>query len=67
MDVTDFSQTRWRTSTHSGQNGACMNIPHTAGAVAIRDSKDPNAGHLAVSPQAWTAFVNHARSGHDDR
>ncbi|NEA28136.1 DUF397 domain-containing protein [Actinomadura bangladeshensis] len=58
--------TRWRKSTRSGQNGECVEITHIVGAVAIRDSKGPIAGHLTVSRQAWAAFVNHARSGHYD-
>lgn len=43
----------------------CRDHP-IVGAVAIRDSKGPIAGHITVSRQAWAAFVNHARSGHYD-
>jgi hypothetical protein len=56
----------WRKSSYSGsEGGACIEIaacPHT---VHIRDSKDPNpeaAPTLQVTPAAWTAFTEFARS-----
>ncbi|MEV4675612.1 MULTISPECIES: DUF397 domain-containing protein [Actinomadura] len=66
MDATDPSQTRWRKSTRSGQNGACVEITHIAGAVAVRDSKAPDAGHITLSHRAWATFIKGARAGRYD-
>lgn len=52
----------WRKSSYSGENGGdCveMSIPHS-GAIAVRDSKDPNGPRLMVSREAWQAFVDFA-------
>jgi hypothetical protein len=35
---------RWRKSSHSGQDGECVELSHTLSAV--RDSKDPNGPTL---------------------
>ena len=48
----------WHKSTHSGDQGACVEVAVDADAVAVRDSKDP-AGPVLVFPAgAWTAFAN---------
>jgi len=48
----------WRTSSHSGANGECVEVAptHDAG-TAIRDSKEPTAGHLSVSAASWAALT----------
>lgn len=38
----------WRKSSYSANEGACVELAHTATAGAIRDSKNPDGGHLAV-------------------
>ncbi|MFI6443439.1 DUF397 domain-containing protein [Kitasatospora sp. NPDC050543] len=54
----------WRKSSHSGGNGACVEIavPSTA-TVAVRDSKDPDGPQLRFSAEAWAAFAVAAGSG----
>jgi hypothetical protein len=57
--ATDLSRALWYKSTFSnGSGGACVevasNLPRI---VAVRDSKDPNGPKLAVTKQAWSAFV----------
>jgi hypothetical protein len=49
----------WRKSSHSGNTGGeCVEVADlgTPG-VAVRDSKEPEAGILTVSPEAYVAFV----------
>lgn len=49
---------RWFKSSHSGPEGG--NCVETAGlryAVGVRDSKDPDRGHLSMSPAAWFALT----------
>jgi hypothetical protein len=36
----------WRKSSRSGNEGNCVELAHTATSGAIRDSKNPDGGHL---------------------
>ncbi|MGF1425119.1 DUF397 domain-containing protein [Kitasatospora sp. LaBMicrA B282] len=48
----------WRKSSHSGGNGACVEVAVPLPAtVAVRDSKDPSGPQLHFSPAAWLAFA----------
>jgi Domain of unknown function (DUF397) len=38
----------WRKSSFSGNEGACVELAHTATSGAIRDSKNPDGGQLVV-------------------
>ncbi|MCX4747191.1 DUF397 domain-containing protein [Kitasatospora sp. NBC_01287] len=54
----------WRKSSHSGGNGACVEVAVPAPAtVAVRDSKDPSGPQLRFSPEAWHAFAGAAGHG----
>ena len=54
----------WYKSSYSGSGGGnCVEVairPHT---VHIRDSKDKRIRPLAVTPEAWAAFVAGAGGG----
>ena len=39
----------WRKSSYSAYESACVELAHTAASGAIRDSKNPEGGHLEVS------------------
>ncbi|MFC7985575.1 DUF397 domain-containing protein [Streptomyces sp. NPDC057336] len=50
----------WRTSTYSGPNGGdCVEVADDcpAGAVPVRDSKNPAGPVVTVGASAWQAFV----------
>ena len=48
----------WRTSSHSGANGDCVQVAGPApGMIAVRDSKDHGGSRLAFSSGPWTAFT----------
>ncbi|WP_328865912.1 DUF397 domain-containing protein [Streptomyces sp. NBC_00304] len=51
---------QWFKSSHStDEGGNCIEVatcPHT---VHVRDSKDLTVPALALSPAAWSAFIQH--------
>ncbi|MEV6053057.1 DUF397 domain-containing protein [Streptomyces sp. NPDC052107] len=48
----------WRKSSHSGgEGGECLEVATHPTAIHIRDSKQPAAAHLTVTPAAWSAFL----------
>ncbi|MEV6943983.1 DUF397 domain-containing protein [Streptomyces sp. NPDC051172] len=60
----DLTGARWRKSSYSGDTGGdCVEVadlaPHTA-LIAVRDSKNPPAGVLTLSPAAFSAFLRGA-------
>ena len=61
MSGSGLPRAAWRKSSRSGGNEGGSNCVEVAagsgGRLAIRDSKDPGGGQLAVSPAAWRAFV----------
>jgi hypothetical protein len=56
---------RWVKSSYSGNGGGnCLEWDPTkaavSGTVPVRDSKDPKAGTLTLSPGAWSLFISFA-------
>ena len=64
--VPNFSRPVWRKSERSGSEQNCVEVAGLAGAVAIRDSKDPDGPKLAFDPSVWTAFTDAAKYGKFD-
>jgi hypothetical protein len=58
----------WRTSSYSsGQGGNCVEIADLPnGARAVRDSKNPDGGHLMFAAAEWSAFTTGVRAGEFD-
>ena len=48
----------WRKSSFSGGDSNCVEVAFGAG---VRDSKNPDAGHLALETDAYRALVSFAR------
>ncbi|MFJ5674351.1 DUF397 domain-containing protein [Streptomyces sp. NPDC093097] len=54
----------FRKSSHSTQEGACVEVAPTAtGGNAIRDSKNPTGPRLAFCAGAWGSFVAALKDG----
>ncbi|MBO2459316.1 DUF397 domain-containing protein [Actinomadura violacea] len=53
----------WRKSSHSGgDEGECVEVADLDGQVGVRDSKNPDAGHLTLTRHDFTALVAHLTS-----
>jgi hypothetical protein len=62
MTGIDLSRAEWRKSSHSGQDGNCVEVARNLpGLVAVRDSKEPDGAKLVISREAWRVFIRAAR------
>jgi hypothetical protein len=49
--------TSWRKSSYSGNDSNCVEIAYGDAMVGVRDSKNPEAGQLELSGDAFRSFV----------
>jgi len=64
--MTDLSHARWRKARRSQHNGGCVEVANLGDAVAVRDSKRPEAGAHVVGRNAFSAFLADAKAGRFD-
>jgi Domain of unknown function (DUF397) len=64
----DLSRAEWRKASYSSSNGGtCVEVARNLpGAVAVRDSRDPDGPKLMFSPAVWRAFTAAVRDGEFD-
>jgi hypothetical protein len=57
--MTQTDRAIWRTSSHSGNGGNCVEvaIAPAGDTIFVRDSKDRDRTSLAFSAAAWSAFT----------
>lgn len=53
---------QWYKSTYSSADAACVEVTALTGGVGVRDSKNPNAEHLAVTHTQWATFLEAVRT-----
>ncbi|MGH3243594.1 MAG: DUF397 domain-containing protein [Spirillospora sp.] len=55
--------TTWRKSSYSGAGGVeeCVEMARLDSGIGVRDSKAPEAGHLSLTPEAFTALLVRVR------
>lgn len=55
---------KWRKSSKSNINGGdCIEVALLPEAIGIRDSKNPDTGHLTISPEGFGALVRRVKRG----
>jgi hypothetical protein len=66
--MADVTRAMWRKSSYSSGNGGnCLEVAaNLPGAVAVRDSKDPDGPKLMLSRAAWRVFTAAVRHGEFD-
>ena len=62
-EIPDISGARWRKSSYSGSGNNCVEVAQTMTGCAVRDSKNPDGGHLIFGADAWAAFVADVKRG----
>jgi hypothetical protein len=63
MTGIDLSRAEWRKSSHSGQDGNCVEVARNLpGLVAVRDSKDASGPVLVFGRHAWRQFTAKAKA-----
>lgn len=63
MKTTNRTFAQWRKSSYSGGNsGQCVEVAQAPALVGIRDSKNPDAGHLAVTRSAFASLVSRVKA-----
>jgi hypothetical protein len=67
MTAPHLSRVVWRKSTLSGSNNNCVEVAFLeGGAVAVRNSKRPEAGVTMFTSDEWRAFVGGVKQGEFD-
>ena len=62
----DLSTAVWRKSSFSNAGGNCVEIASLPNAVAVRDSKNPQAEALLLPRTAATAWIESCKAGDFD-
>jgi hypothetical protein len=57
--MTKFS---WRKSSYSTAQSNCVEAASMPGLVAVRDSKNPDGGHLVLTRAAWRHFADRIKA-----
>jgi hypothetical protein len=53
----------WRKSSYSGGGNNCVEVAEITGGCAVRDSKNPDGGHLTLGADLWRAFIADIKRG----
>lgn len=63
----DLKDATWRKSARSSDNGGyCVELARVPGRTAVRDSKNPDGGHLTLTPSAFAALLAEVKQGRYD-
>lgn len=62
----DLSDAQWFKSSRSSADGQCVEVAIQPDGVAVRDTKNRDAGHLEFTRDEWKAFIGGAKDGEFD-
>lgn len=66
MSIDRGATTPWIKATMSNDNATCVELRRHAGAVEVRDSKDPEGPVLRYTSAELAAFLDGAKKGEFD-
>lgn len=66
MTLSDLTGASWRKSSRSGASNDCVELVVARIGAAVRDSKSPEAGHIAFEGTGWHAFLGILKEGRLD-
>jgi hypothetical protein len=66
VTVSDLAGAQWRKSSRSGAGNDCVELVVARIGAAVRDSKNPEAGHVSFADAGWTAFMGVVKEGRLD-
>ncbi|MBE3001502.1 DUF397 domain-containing protein [Nocardiopsis sp. HNM0947] len=55
--MSDARAPLWRTSSYSGAGKECVEVADNAGGALVRDSKQPEQGHITIPSHGWNTFL----------
>ena len=65
--MSDLSKAAWRKSSFSDAGGNCVEVaPLHDGAIAVRNSKHPEAGAVLFTPAEMDAWIRGCKAGEFD-
>lgn len=56
------SPQNWSKSSYSGDRSNCVEVADVPSGAAVRDSQNPDLGHLWFALTEWTAFLGSAET-----
>ncbi|MEV0660426.1 DUF397 domain-containing protein [Actinomadura luteofluorescens] len=59
----DFADAQWRKSSRSNSQQECVEVAQSPTSIGIRDSQNPEGGHLALDRSSFTALLARAKAG----
>jgi hypothetical protein len=66
VTVSELTGARWRKSSRSGAGNDCVELVVAGTGAAVRDSKNPEAGHVSFETTGWHAFMGVVKNGRLD-
>lgn len=58
-----FATAKWRKSSRSNSEQACVEVAPAPSVIGVRDSKNPNGGHLVLDRAVFADLLDHVRAG----
>jgi len=66
VTLSDLTGANWRKSSRSGAGNDCVELVVARIGAAVRDSKNPEAGHIIFAGTGWDTFMGALKDGHLD-